>query len=1075
MYVSQDRPDIAFTVRVLSQKLREPTVQIWSSGQRLASYLACTTGYASKVHARGDKLSILEPSDPEGLRHEVMLEVVCDADWSGNKQNRRSMSSSSFFLNSCCIYTSCKSQRCVSLSSTESEFYALVSASCDGIYLKRVLEYLLEQPIDLWMRTDNQSCRQISLKQGVSKIRHLDGRFLWVQEKTADGTLKVGSVDGRRNPSDLGTKVPATGSRLRALLCMHDFVDCAGDCIQEVGRADHDQLIESLQHDKDTARVRRLINKSLKTNGLSNSNLVLIMVSLIAGADASGTRRDVSVQTEPEARWISVWLTGLVILVSLLGVMLSLERLRADRSRDDASASRTTSAEPDMPVPMHGRWSVIAATLCGVPSLVCMMLLMQLRKVRFLLVAERHETDRLQGVINEMDYDRMMWSEYHGRESASSSSSRPKPTVTRSAAAESVPATPAVVTRPELHVYCTARRGKAYHAKRACTCLNNADEILRLGLAEKLTSGSSFTEAMSGQGDQLDKMSALLAEVAAQLEQVKLQGARREEQHQDLTERMAQLEARMDAPESSAAVLIPTQLQPQSFTVPVAQGLDLNAPATIGQCMELVQMAMQQKVAPALGAVYSSLSTSQVRTNERVGNLEQQVRALRIRTAWAEKDMLFAQIEQAKRTIVCRNFPTWQTEADRRLTVEKALAKAGLWNIDGMWDLTTTRLDTGKPGQPELSAISILTVPSLTIRKRILEEKKATADEPKDSDEAKASTEGTAEPDTADPSEAAEPKEPAKSYEYKGGGPVKLSPGVTQFERRLASPLQGLMNAYRSAFSKFTKEPLVPRWKTLALVDSKEAWLGRIVYRRGVPSQTTSTGTLTDWECEIHIPEEHSARLLESWRSIWYDQLRQQVNQTTVEQEAFDSAARLTAAEAKRLSRFLTKAIPEYNEGEDEGLDHWIARFRYEFPWPVKFVYIPKDSEERTHFTGLRSTEELIEAMAADEKEASFTVGTESGGVGDMIDSVTHVKRTHSDAASAISGISSASIPSSGLAPPVASKARASFHPFASQAELEKAVEEAKIAHINCGGVPTDYPQEAWEAWCIKRRASSSQ
>ena len=154
----------------------------------------------------------------------VLLEVFCDADWSGNKQTRRSMSSSSFYLNGCCIHTSCRSQRCVSLSSTESEFYALVSAACDGIYLKRILQFLLDQLVDLCMRTDNQSCRQISMKQGVSKVRHLDGRFLWVQEKTGDGTLRVGAVDGRRNPSDLGTKVPASGKRLKALLCMHDFV-----------------------------------------------------------------------------------------------------------------------------------------------------------------------------------------------------------------------------------------------------------------------------------------------------------------------------------------------------------------------------------------------------------------------------------------------------------------------------------------------------------------------------------------------------------------------------------------------------------------------------------------------------------------------------------------------------------------------------------------------------------------------------------------------------------------------------------------------------------------------------------
>ena len=90
------------------------------------------------------------------------------------------------------------------------------------------------------------------------------------------------------------------------------------------------------------------------------------------------------------------------------------------------------------------------------------------------------------------------------------------------------------------------------------------------------------------------------------------------------------------------------------------------------------------------------------------------------------------------------------------------------------------------------------------------------------------------------------------------------------------------MNAYRNAFPKFSKEALIPHWKTLALVDSKEAWLGRIVYKGAAFSQNTTAGTPKDWVCEIHIPLEHAPKLLESWRKLWYDQLRQQVNQATV-------------------------------------------------------------------------------------------------------------------------------------------------------------------------------------------------
>ena len=51
----------------------------------------------------------------------------------------------------------------------------------------------------------------------------------------------------------------------------------------------------------------------------------------------------------------------------------------------------------------------------------------------------------------------------------------------------------------------------------------------------------------------------------------------------------------------------------------------------------MIQMAMQQKVAPALGAVYLSLATSQAATNDRVATLEQEVRTLRTRADCASQ------------------------------------------------------------------------------------------------------------------------------------------------------------------------------------------------------------------------------------------------------------------------------------------------------------------------------------------------------------------------------------------------------------------------------------------------------
>ena len=118
MYISQDRQDIAVTVRNLSQELKEPTEQFRRAAQRLASYMNSTMDYASLVHAGHDGASILHP-DGDDLGQ--LPERYSDADWSGNKHIRRSMSSASIYADRCCVYKLCKTQRCISLSSTESE------------------------------------------------------------------------------------------------------------------------------------------------------------------------------------------------------------------------------------------------------------------------------------------------------------------------------------------------------------------------------------------------------------------------------------------------------------------------------------------------------------------------------------------------------------------------------------------------------------------------------------------------------------------------------------------------------------------------------------------------------------------------------------------------------------------------------------------------------------------------------------------------------------------------------------------------------------------------------------------
>ena len=95
----------------------------------------------------------------------------------------------------------------------------------------------------------------------------------------------------------------------------------------------------------------------------------------------------------------------------------------------------------------------------------------------------------------------------------------------------------------------------------------------------------------------------------------------------------------------------------------------------------------------------------------------------------------------------------------------------------------------------------------------------------------------------------------------------------------------------------------MPRWKTLILEDKEGAWLGRILYSRKTSSLTGTTGTVADWKCEVQLPAEHMDRILDRWRDIWCDQLKQQISQTEVEKEAFSSASQKTSQDYVAAAR----------------------------------------------------------------------------------------------------------------------------------------------------------------------------
>ncbi|CAE7291170.1 RE1 [Symbiodinium sp. CCMP2592] len=196
LYISCDRPDVGYAVRMLASYMARPTEHAKVGLIKLIQYLinTCDYGILMKFAAPGTrKLNgyVYDSGCADDAERNV-LEVFSDADWSGSKKDRRSYGGASFCVNGQYVHYICRSQKCISLSSMESEYYSAVGSACQGLFMKAVIEFMSRSPCDRILYVDNQSCKAFCLRQGVTKAsKHFEGRLLWLQDIVQQKRLRV--------------------------------------------------------------------------------------------------------------------------------------------------------------------------------------------------------------------------------------------------------------------------------------------------------------------------------------------------------------------------------------------------------------------------------------------------------------------------------------------------------------------------------------------------------------------------------------------------------------------------------------------------------------------------------------------------------------------------------------------------------------------------------------------------------------------------------------------------------------------------------------------------------------------
>ena len=214
MYVSADVPDLQHAIRMLSQHLGSPTEACMKALKHVVRYAKGTSGFCLGLErteaGQGTKVQCHTGAD--------VLELFTDSDWASDHATRKSVSAGALFLNGNAIYTASRTQRVVAMSSCEAELNALVSFAVDLMYVKEALGFITGVTPDSHAFSDSSSARAVVNKQGLSKLKHVEIRLLWIQGALKDGAFQLHPVGTIDNSSDLMTK---TLKRDRMLYLMY--------------------------------------------------------------------------------------------------------------------------------------------------------------------------------------------------------------------------------------------------------------------------------------------------------------------------------------------------------------------------------------------------------------------------------------------------------------------------------------------------------------------------------------------------------------------------------------------------------------------------------------------------------------------------------------------------------------------------------------------------------------------------------------------------------------------------------------------------------------------------------------
>ena len=192
--VKLSKSELSNCMRELSKVMDLGTVKQFKSLMRVVKYVSETENIGLKI-----KPNIVEP---------WKIEVFADSDFCGDRNTRKSVTGYVVFVNDVAVSWKSKSQRNISLSSTEAEYVAVSEATRETKFIMNLLESVnvkYKKPVKI--RIDNIGAIFLVNNRNTSeRTRHIDTRYHYVRNLIDDGSVIIEFINSKDNIADIFTK-----------------------------------------------------------------------------------------------------------------------------------------------------------------------------------------------------------------------------------------------------------------------------------------------------------------------------------------------------------------------------------------------------------------------------------------------------------------------------------------------------------------------------------------------------------------------------------------------------------------------------------------------------------------------------------------------------------------------------------------------------------------------------------------------------------------------------------------------------------------------------------------------------